>query len=456
MTHDAVRLRPQCAIRVGRSTPILGVMAFSRIRRLLRDILVVVCVTAIVAMAAPIVLADSDTGEAAFQGESIVGEWRGAYLPHGWIATPRPRHQISEAVRDLDRMKVNTQIHNIGALDASGSVPAGTYSGLSHWIDVSRHVEPAQEVVLWVSGDTVVHVQDHDLHGSMAVWLDSVVGSVDADGVLLDFEPFRPDDPDLVPLIETIRSHLPDIWIGLVAPSDGRWSSGYITVLSSITDGISPLLYDTSLTEVSQYRNRVATQVARYQRAAGTRALVVPSLPSYAANPWHDPSVENIEEALRALGTLETSLDGAAVYWWWEFTEESRQSWLRGVAPPGGKFSDDNGHLFEGAIEAIAARRITQGCNPPANDRFCPDDFVTRGQMAAFLVRAHGLADDGGGNLYIDDDDSVFELAIDRLGSAGITQGCNPPINDRFCPDSFVTRGQMAAFLSRAPRSQPR
>jgi hypothetical protein len=28
--------------------------------------------------------------------------------------------------------------------------------------------------------------------------------------------------------------------------------------------------------------------------------------------------------------------------------------------------------------------------------------------------------------------------------------GCNPPVNDRFCPAQSVTRGQMAAFLNRA------
>ncbi len=60
--------------------------------------------------------------------------------------------------------------------------------------------------------------------------------------------------------------------------------------------------------------------------------------------------------------------------------------------PPGGTFTDDDGHIFEGAIEAIAAEDITKGCNPPVNDKFCPNDKVTRGEMAVFLVRVsdHG------------------------------------------------------------------
>ena len=114
------------------------------------------------------------------------------------------------------------------------------------------------------------------------------------------------------------------------------------------------------------------------------------------------------------------------------------------------RFSDDEGSVFEDDIEWLAEEGITKGCNPPVNDRYCPDSNVTRGQMAAFLVRALGYTDDGGGDLFTDDDGLVFEADIDKLGTAGVTRGCNPPDNDRFCPDSFVTRGQMAAFLRRA------
>ena len=74
---------------------------------------------------------------------------------------------------------------------------------------------------------------------------------------------------------------------------------------------------------------------------------------------------------------------------------------------------------------------------------------MTRAQMAGFRSRPRTIYD-AGGSLYVDDDNSIFELAIDRLGTAGITQGCNPPVSDRFCPEDNVTRGQMAAFLTRA------
>jgi predicted outer membrane repeat protein len=112
--------------------------------------------------------------------------------------------------------------------------------------------------------------------------------------------------------------------------------------------------------------------------------------------------------------------------------------------------TDVVGSVFEDDVCWIHRHGITRGCNPPANTRFCPDDLVTRGQMAAFLVRALDLADDGGGNHFTDDNGSEFEGDIARLAAAGITRGCNPPANTRFCPDDLVTRGQMAAFLHRA------
>ncbi|MCY4494334.1 MAG: S-layer homology domain-containing protein, partial [Acidimicrobiaceae bacterium] len=48
---------------------------------------------------------------------------------------------------------------------------------------------------------------------------------------------------------------------------------------------------------------------------------------------------------------------------------------------------------------------------------------------------------------FSDDNDSTFEDDINRLRHAGITTGCAA---DKFCADQPVTRGQMAAFLYRA------
>ena len=109
---------------------------------------------------------------------------------------------------------------------------------------------------------------------------------------------------------------------------------------------------------------------------------------------------------------------------------------------PGGTFIDDDGLSHEANIEALVEADITNGCAP---DRFCPHTTVTRGQMAAFIDRALGLPETQ--LTPFTDVAGSFELEINRLYAAGVTTGCTPTT---FCPDDGVTRAQMAAFLVRA------
>jgi glucose/arabinose dehydrogenase len=112
-------------------------------------------------------------------------------------------------------------------------------------------------------------------------------------------------------------------------------------------------------------------------------------------------------------------------------------------------FTDDDGSTFEDDINAIAEAGITIGCNPPANDMYCPGSVVYRGQMAALLRRALSLPASAT-DFFTDDDDSIFEDDINAIAEAGITLGCNPPANDLFCTDDVVRRDAMASFLARA------
>jgi hypothetical protein len=72
-----------------------------------------------------------------------------------------------------------------------------------------------------------------------------------------------------------------------------------------------------------------------------------------------------------------------------------------------------------------------------------------RDEMAAMLSRALSLPVSGS-DFFTDDETSVFEGAINRIAQAGITVGCNPPANTRYCPNGSVSRGEMAAFIKRS------
>ena len=114
-----------------------------------------------------------------------------------------------------------------------------------------------------------------------------------------------------------------------------------------------------------------------------------------------------------------------------------------GAASNGGTFTDDNGNVHEGMIEAIAAAGITQGC---ASGEYCPSDSVTRAQMATFIVRALQLPASSV-DQFTDDNGNVHEANINALAAAGVTTGCE---TGRYCPNDSVTRAQMASFLDRA------
>ena len=189
-------------------------------------------------------------------------------------------------------------------------------------------------------------------------------------------------------------------------------------------------------------------------------------------------------------------------------------------SPSGGaRFSDDDGSVHEASIEIVAALGITAGCNPPAGDRFCPLETITRAQMMAFLARALGdprepatvaggfddvpdgawysgylnaMSERGVVEQYEDGtfrpldpvtrlDMAVFvtralptvppvaepqgafvdvpasadhAAAVEGILEAGVTRGCSRvPLS--YCPDSPVTRAEMASFLVRALQLQP-
>jgi len=103
-------------------------------------------------------------------------------------------------------------------------------------------------------------------------------------------------------------------------------------------------------------------------------------------------------------------------------------------------------------IEYIARRKITTGCGDPADGLFCPEQPVSRAEMAVFLIRTLGLK-----NLPpvpvnqppFNDVPVNYWAApfIQELARRGITGGCG---DGNFCPERQVTREEMAAFMVRA------
>jgi hypothetical protein len=122
-----------------------------------------------------------------------------------------------------------------------------------------------------------------------------------------------------------------------------------------------------------------------------------------------------------------------------------------GYSPPpatGTRFDDVlAANPFASWIEAFAAAGITGGCGARS---FCPDSPVSREQMAVFLMRAMlgaGYFPPPATGIFSDvPASSPFAPFIEALAARGITGGCG---GGKFCPLTWVSRAQMAVFLVR-------
>jgi hypothetical protein len=113
------------------------------------------------------------------------------------------------------------------------------------------------------------------------------------------------------------------------------------------------------------------------------------------------------------------------------------------------RFSDyTKAYLYDVAISRLVAAGITLGCG---GGKYCPNQSITRAEMAIFLDRAkRGICfvpPNPTGTVFSDvPADSFGARHIEQIAADGVTTGCG---NGMYCPSSLVTRDQMAVFLLR-------
>ncbi len=141
-----------------------------------------------------------------------------------------------------------------------------------------------------------------------------------------------------------------------------------------------------------------------------------------------------------------------AAHWDATFTEVSSsnvtpKNWTLHV---GESFPDvPTSDQFYGFVENLFHNGVTGGC---AGGNYCPTSSVTRAQMAVFLMKsklgAAAVPPAATGAVFADVPASnPFAPWIEQLAGFRITGGCG---GGSYCPNSPVTRAQMAAFLLKA------
>lgn len=114
-------------------------------------------------------------------------------------------------------------------------------------------------------------------------------------------------------------------------------------------------------------------------------------------------------------------------------------------------FNDvESSHTFHDNIAWLESAGITKGCNPPDNNLYCPDDNVTRGQMAAFFERfADYLGAEDGTPAQADDADTVDgKHAVGAGASSSEAEGKLVALDgegvlpDKFLPSNLINEDE--------------
>ncbi|HYX24859.1 MAG TPA: ELWxxDGT repeat protein [Thermoanaerobaculia bacterium] len=105
-------------------------------------------------------------------------------------------------------------------------------------------------------------------------------------------------------------------------------------------------------------------------------------------------------------------------------------------------------------VEALAASGVTGGCG---GGNFCPGDFVSRAQMAVFILAARdGVPPPPATGTRFNDVPPGYWAGpwIEELAREGVVSGCSasPPL---YCPNTNLTRAEMAVLLTAARHENP-
>ena len=123
------------------------------------------------------------------------------------------------------------------------------------------------------------------------------------------------------------------------------------------------------------------------------------------------------------------------------------------TVPHLGVYSDvEEGAWFTPFVEALGAHGLT---DTQVSETYRPYDPMLRSEMAIFLQKAFRLPlnDDTSASSFQDiPADAPYADAAEAVLEVGITQGCGVDPL-RYCPDDTVKRDTMAAFLARALRA---
>ena len=242
------------------------------------------------------------------------------YAPSGWLNGDKSASFLQNSLSEVVSEGFEILLVNMGRFDTNGNL--AKRPGLDDLVAARNVAAPNLDLVAWVNGRASEIMRPLVHEDKIAAYI-SNTADWGMDGAWINIEPFaQSDNAAWIKLLSTVRAANPSMWIAANAPvNPNQWTDSFINQIKGYLDAISPMFYDSTITNTADYTNWVATGTSRWYGLIGNK--LIPSIPAYSANAWHDPAIENIATATAGMPQVEHF----AVYWWWEFGTLDRAMW---------------------------------------------------------------------------------------------------------------------------------
>ncbi|HEY2216055.1 MAG TPA: hypothetical protein VGH21_01080 [Solirubrobacteraceae bacterium] len=279
-------------------------------------------------------LLPSTAGAALDQRDALV------YMPYGLIHSTHSTEFVDEALAEADAYGFGQLVFatpKVAAKTGAVKLPKRNRQMLALFSSRAAAYDAAHSAALGITlvvpakvkgaKGGGVDLESATIRGQIVAGVEAALAAgVGFAGIQLDFEPY-PTSPGYVSLLEALDAMFTRVGFhgrfSLAAPANtARWSPAYLKSVSALVTQLDPLYYDSEIRTTPAYEQWVRESLAYYSAntAAGTR--IVPILPSYSPNRWHDPSVENVGtagDAVSAALGAGSRVNGAGIWSGWGF-----------------------------------------------------------------------------------------------------------------------------------------
>lgn len=262
------------------------------------------------------------------------------YMPYGLIHSAHPAAEIDECLQQVDSFEIGQIVYAMPKFKNEGAlkVPKQNSRMLALWSSRIAAYDEARgrdlDLTVVFNGKAAegrhkgLNLEDPRTRANIVAAVRNAL-PIGLGGVQLDLEPY-PDTSGFIVLLEELDAVLQhagfDGRLSVTAPASiSRWSPAYLDAVSQLVTQVDPLFYDSESTAVAAYQQWVREGLQYYSANSSPHARIVPVLPSYSADRWHDPAVENIQTSSEALSEALSEGDrvnGAGIWSGWGFLLE--------------------------------------------------------------------------------------------------------------------------------------